>query len=196
MKLFAVFLLVVGILAVIPLTPALHAQTPSACPNTCATGAKLWIDTSCQQKRLLSGPEAAGGCCLFYCAASPDPKRTLDSTNGGAIGSLGLDPFKSAIKLDTPAGIATLIATAFEMFLGAVALYLVYIAVKSAMLLSNAGDSSAMEQAKKNLTSAVIGLFIVGGALGLLQILINLLGLGSINDIFNVIAPFLSSGTK
>lgn len=166
----------------------------SGCPQTCTEGQKLWISTSCQQRRLRLSPEAAG-CCLYYCSEQPDESRSLGNSDPSAT-DFGLDPFSSSLKLDTPQGIATLIATAFQMFLGAVAIYAVVTAIRSAMLLANASNPEAIGQARKNITSAVIGIVICATALGVLQLLINLLGLGSIGQVFDALNPVLNSGSR
>lgn len=187
-QLYRLSFLVLPLLVIFLLVTPVQAITPTSCPtSTCPSGQKFWIDTACQQKRLVDGPDVAS-CCLYYCAAQPD------SRTGSSSVSIPINPFPTTIKLDTPQGIATLVATLVEMFLGVVAMYAVYIAVRSALLLAQADNADAAAQARKNMTSAVIGLVICGTALGGLQIIINLLGLGSINDLFNAIGAVLRGG--
>lgn len=161
------------------------AATPAGCPTTCTGGLRLYVDIACQQKRIEKGPDVAS-CCVYYCAAAPDPDRSKPNPTSGIV----IDSFKPTVDIKTAAGVATLIATGFQMFLGLVAIYAVLIAVRSAIAMSNpSGD--AMAEAQKSMTAAIIGVVICGVALGVLQLIINFFGLGSINDVFNSIGPIL-----
>lgn len=177
------------LLAVLIFPVSVSAATPSGCPTTCTGGTRLYVDIICQQKRIEKGPDVAS-CCVYYCASSPDPARSTPNPDTG----IDIDPFKPTIDVSTPQGVATLIATGFQMFLGLVAIYAVVIAVRAAVSMADSTNADAFANGQKSMTAAVIGIVICGIALGILQLIISFFGLGSINDVFSSIGPILQGG--
>lgn len=170
------------IFSVVVFSSASYAFAATACPTDCG-GDPVYVDAVCQQRRLILGPMEAN-CCVYRCTEG----------TAAAPSNVDIDAFDTGLELSTPEGVASLIALALQMFLGVVAIFATIMAIRSAILLSRAGDADAMGQARKNMTSALIGLVICGTGLLLLQFLVNLLGLGSINEVFNALGPFLSGG--
>jgi hypothetical protein len=160
------------------------------CPPICNAPRKIWISIACQQKKLIDGPRAAG--CCFYCAEQPNSSSDTSSRD---IRSLPVDVFDTSLDLTTAAGIATLIVTGLQLFLGAAALYVIYVAVTSALSIANPETKDALILAQKKLVSALVGLFICGAGLLFLQLLTTWLGLRSIDQVFRTIAPVLQQGS-
>ena len=160
----------------------------------CPPGEKAYISFPCQQQRLILGPEGVS-CDLYYCAS--DAGVASGNNNVGTIGHLvDADPFESEIELSSPTGIASLVATGLQLFLGAVAVYSVILAVKSALLLADAANADGYVQAKNNMSYGIVGLLICGGAVLLLQLVINFFGLGNIDDVFRTIGPVLNASGR
>lgn len=166
--------------------PVVDVDNCVTSPSECASGLNFYIDEGCQKRRIIEGPREAA-CCLYYCSATKNDPTFC----GGDY----LDTIESGIDISTPAGIASLITTGFQLFFGAAAIYAIIIAIQSAVLLTKYDDSDAQVKAKKNMTSAVVGLVISGLALLVLQFLVNLLGLQSFDEVFRAITPFIEGGS-
>lgn len=167
--------------------------SPAGCvlPSDCPDGQKAWIDTGCQQNKLL-GTQYSSACCKYYCAAAPTEASSSSSEAVKRV--LQLDTFESSIDFSTPEGIAALISVALQIFFALVAIISVFLAVRAAIALANSDNPESLEQSKKTMTTAVVGLIICGLALLIVQIVINFLGLSSIDQVFEAVAPVISGG--
>lgn len=181
-----------GLISILPVQARVideSAGYSSGCPTSCGGGDKLWIDIACQQRSLVD-PKV--GCCKYYCS----PEQTVRSEQSSQVlkNTLNVGVFESSIDLSTPKGIATLITTLLELFLGAIAVYAVVVAVRSGLALANPDSADAVEAAKKNLGAAIGGIFLATGGIIFLVFMSNFLGLGNITNILSNLESVINVG--
>ena len=185
-------LLLILTFAIVLTSPVSGIAVPTtSCPQSCSGDDRLVVVVYCQHRRIVKGPEEEN-CCLYTCVGKNSNSNTDYSSI--VINQLGIDPFNTTIKFTTAQGIASLFTTLLQMFLGVVAIYSVIVAVRSAILLANPENSDAFVVAKKNLGTAIIGIVICSMALLFLSYMVNLLGLGTVDQVFRSLAAFINAG--
>ncbi len=168
-----IFSLIVSFIAVAPAVAA-------SCSDTgCSGCTSAKIDLGCQRARLFTPQSTtAKNCTLYFCADGG-----VTAPNSGS--DLSFNVFGVSIRINTDAGIYALLFLAFNLFLGIVATALVIIGVRAAIKRARADSDDEVASAGKTLQNSVIGLGIIILSLLIVQIVANLVGVGSVADLVN-----------
>lgn len=84
-----------------------------------------------------------------------------------------------------PSNIGSLISTTLPYIFGAAAIaLLIYLIMGGLQMMTSQGDPKAMQAAQGKITSAVVGFVIVITAFAIVSLLAQILGIGSISNIF------------
>jgi hypothetical protein len=148
----------------------------ASCSDTGCTGCNNpKLDLGCQRERLFSPTSnVARSCKLYFCADGGTTAPTQSSSD------IKLNLFGVQVRINTDAGIYALLALGFSMFLGIVAIALVVIGLRAAIRRARAESDDEMAAAAKTMQNSAVGFGIIILSLVIVQIVANLVGVGSI----------------